>query len=389
MTINVHGIKTPPELIIYYGDKSVKNLSEYPCKVIRGGSRRIGLPDARRIYHVELQNLKTYTTYYFRVGDEKGALSEEFSFRTLPEESPLVFVEGGDWENTPKALLLAKKAASFSPHAVLLGGDYPSDVIAKEDYQRWDLWLSTYFETMRTKNGHLIPMIMAIGNHEVIGGFGKTEKEIPFFLNYFKQGETQKSFFSLSLGKDRHLFVLDSGHASSHGGEQLAWLSKELEKVAQKKVKMALYHVPLYPSIRFVKKNMVYRSLCGLVEACAGKSSAGKLFSYESSQGRKFWLPLFDKYHLTCAFEHHDQTLKRTKLLKNDKEDPKGTLYLGDGAWGAEFQYHPIQGYFHSYFANLMGKVHFFWIVHVDKQKIIYTAMDESGKILDQFIQKI
>jgi hypothetical protein len=35
--------------------------------------------------------------------------------------------------------------------------------------------------------------------------------------------------------------------------------------------------------------------------------------------GRTVWLPIFDKHHLTTAFEHHDHVFKRTKLLRNNQ----------------------------------------------------------------------
>ena len=43
-------------------------------------------------------------------------------------------------------------------------------------------------------------------------------------------------------------------------------------------------------------------------------------------------MPLFDNYHLTAAFEHHDHAFKRTHLLRANQTDPGGTLYLGDGS---------------------------------------------------------
>jgi hypothetical protein len=230
--------------------------------------------------------------------------------------------------------------------------------------------------------------VLAIGNHEVVGGFDQDQKKAPFFFHYFPQANQGKSYFSLSFGENAQLFVLDSGHTASHEGEQLQWLKEVLNDSKEARVKMALYHVPLFPSIRFTDKGLAYRFVKGVARFC-NLPNTEKLYSPKSEAGRKYWLPLFFQHGLTVAFEHHDQALKRTKLLKNYREDPLGTLFLGDGGWGPKVQYQTIQGFFHSYFARLRGKVHFFWSVAIEEDVIVYHAITHSGKIIDAFTQKI
>lgn len=328
--------------------------------------------------------------YYFTIGNASRGFSPEASFETIPlENAPLVFIEGGDWDITPEASLLAAKAGELRPHALLLGGDYPSTENLLDDYRRWDTWLDTYSQYLKTPEGRLIPLVMALGNHEVPGGFDCPREYVPFFFHLFPQGNEGKSYFSLSFGKRVQLLVLDSGHVASHSGEQRDWLERELQKHLHTPIRMALYHVPLFPSIRFIERNALYSSFYKLVKICKGKHAASCLLSPKSLEGRRHWLPLFDKYGLTVAFEHHDQTLKRTKLLRYGKEDPQGTLYLGDGGWGPKVQFHPIQGFFHSYFARLKGLIHFFWIVQIEEHRIVYSAMTASGTIIDYFVQNI
>lgn len=74
---------------------------------------------------------------------------------------------------------------------------------------------------------------------------------------------------------------------------------------------IALYHAPLYPS-------------------------ADPYYDPLATKLREAWLKIFDDYHFTTAFENHDHAYGRTKLLRNDKEDESGTLYIGDGAWGVD-----------------------------------------------------
>lgn len=392
ITVNVHGLKTPADLFIHYDTRPCLALGgPYAYKCAASGRLLSFLPGERRLYQIELTDLDPGQTYYFAIGDDYlHFYSREFQFKTIPDDgSPLLFVEGGDWENTAEAAALAKQAASLSPLAALLGGDYPSQVFSAKDYRKWDAWLDVYQETMVTPEGNLIPMVMAIGNHEVVGGFGKQKEHAPFFFHYFKQGETGESYFSLPFGKHMHLFVLDSGHTTSQSGKQKEWLTGELQKHQHIPIKMAIYHVPLFPSIHFSEKDLAYRSFYGLVKCLKGKIIADKLFSKESLEGRRHWLPLFDQYALSVAFEHHDQTLKRTKQLRNGREDSQGTLFLGDGGWGSVIQYHPIQGYFHRIFAYLQGKEHFFWLVEARSDSIHYQAMDASGKVLDHYLQPI
>lgn len=390
ITFNVHGINLPSEITVYYDTKPHgRQLSSYSFFKRGEEITSLSLPDGRKLYQIELTALSPGTSYYCMIGDRFRTYGKEISFRTIPEKGTLVFVEGGDWENTPQAQKVAEQAAKCNPVAVLLGGDYPSQVFGTADFEKWDIWLDTYTEKMVTEQGHLIPMVMAIGNHEVIGGFGQTKEQAPFFFHYFCQGDTQKSYFSLPFGERVRVFVLDSGHTSLHDGEQLEWLANELACSDHFPIKMALYHVPLFPSIRFSKKNMFYRVAFGLVSCIKDRPAALKLYSKESALGRKYWLPLFDQYELTVAFEHHDQALKRTKCLRFRKEDPFGTVYLGDGGWGSEYQYAPIQGYFHQYFSALQGKKHFFWKVVVEEDRITYEAISALGNVIDRFCQPL
>ena len=376
IVINIHGIETPDDLTLYYDTHShLGKFEEYSQRATAKGSTAYMLPDERKLYHLLLSDLLPDTSYFFTVdGVEKR-------FRTLPKKGPLCFVEGGDWENAKKGEVLAIEAAKKNPHALWLGGDYPSHVFGWRDYKKWDEWLDIYTKTMISKEGNLIPLVAAIGNHEVI------RQRAPFYFHYFHQGDQDKSYFSMPLGNFARLFVLDSGHLASHDGEQKKWLQKELERSTEK-IKIALYHVPLYPSVRTGKKEIFYYALQGILKRFSPKISE-KLFSELSPEGMMHWLPLFDHHGLTCAFEHHDQALKRTKLLFEGKEDPDGTLYLGAGCFASGVQVFPVQGFFQNHFAFLKGKVQFFWFVEMEEGQITYQAINAEGVAIDHFVQKL
>jgi len=343
----------------------------------------------REIFSFYLKNLKENTKYYFIVGHPDIGYSEEKAFRTL-EKNPknLRIIEGGDWELTEKAKTLAEVAICYDPQVLWLGGDYPRNVNGLEDYEKWDEWLDVYESTMITSDRCLVPMVMAIGNHEVIGGYNQHRANSPFYFRYFPQNEKKQSFFLKRFG-DIVLFVLDSGHVASHEGSQSKWLEANLIKYKDYPIKMAMYHVPIYPSVRFVEENFYYRFFYWLLGLAGKNDDSSHLLSVPSQEGKKTWLPLFDKYKITTAFEHHDQTLKRTRPLRNDKINLDGTIYLGDGGWGAEIQVPPIQTYFSPLFAKSMGYVSFFWLVDIKEDRIIYKAISAKGHVLDEYMQKI
>lgn len=71
----------------------------------------------------------------------------------------------------------------------------------------------------------------------------------------------------------------------------MTWLEDKLS-VNNRPNKLAVYHVPLYPSFRPYDTAL-------------------------SAEMREKWGPVFDKYSLTVALENHDHDYKRTKPLKN------------------------------------------------------------------------
>src|SRR5690606_36292065 len=110
--------------------------------------------------------------------------------------------------------------------------------------------------------------------------------------------------FVRSLGGLASLVVLDTSHIQPHAA-QAAFLDDALVKARNKPFSFALYHVPLFPSVRHFDKG-------------------------PSDEGRRHWLPLFDQHALTVAFENHDHALKRTPPLKGGVP-AAGTLPLSGG----------------------------------------------------------
>ena len=237
-----------------------------------------------------------------------------------------------------------------------MGGDiaYAGDL--PTNYAKWDAWLDHWETNMVTPAGYTIPMVLAIGNHEVRGGTATSPTNAQFYLRYFAQNG-ERTYYSRTFGKNLALFLLDSGHLSPQGGEQSAWLDAELSVRNEVPTKFAVYHVPLYPSARAFE-------------------SGGPV------QGRQAWLPIFDKHHLTTAFEHHDHAFKRTQLLRENKPDPKGTLYLGDGCWGQSAR--KVDAQLRWYQVKSASLQHF-WCVDVSPKRVEYRAVNKAGQVFDVY----
>jgi len=249
-------------------------------------------------------------------------------------------------------------------HEVLfaaIGGDVAYVDAFITCYRRWDWWLDQW-EAAVTPLGYSVPVIMAIGNHEA-GGFSLSKTDVPYFLKYFVHEPFQSdplelnTYHSHIIGDNTILVSLDSGIVSDPGGEQSTWLEEQLITNVNKTNKYALYHVPLYPSIRPYSDK-------------------------QSTAARKAWQPIFDTYGLTIGFENHDHGYKRTFPLKNNTENSNGTLYMGDGAWGVKRTGQTPR----PYIAKSMSEW-FILVVQSTANATYIDARNEDDVVIDSAIQ--
>ena len=317
------------------------------------------LADRRRVHQVVLRNLLPDTVYSFVAGDAVSGLSHEYSFRTAPDAGqPLTFVSGGDMGVGNGARELLAQAAAQSPLFGLIGGDLAYANGIPENYELWDRWLKNWQEAMVTPDNRLVPMVLAVGNHDV--DKSADPPTAPFYFRYFPQGGD--SYFSRRVGANLALLVLDSGHLVPHGGAQATWLAAQLETSRAVPFRLAAYHVPLYPGYR-------------------------PLSTKRSRLGRRHWGRLFDQFGLTAAFENHDHMLKRSKLLRGGEVATDGTLYLGDGCFGRTSRIvkgpRQVDRSRRRYLETATTGSHF-WRVDVTEVEVRYVALDAEGKVLDE-----
>lgn len=314
--------------------------------------------DRRACYMACLKDLKPGETYYFVAGDEENGFTKERSFRTLRGgDAPLRFINGGDMGTSPRTEKLLKLAGEVDPEFGVIGGDIPYSNGLLAEYGDWEKWFANWDKYMVGKDGRMIPIVAAIGNHEVNRYESENfELRSPDYYSLLgRQGDMP--YFSRKFGDNVVFFLLDSGHLCPHEGTQTTWLEQEFEKYRDVKWKFAAYHVPLYPT---------YRPYDG----------------EGSKKGRTYWGPLFDKYGLTVGFEHHDHVFKRTKPIKGEQVVDKGTIYVGDGAFGVDPR--KFQDEQRPY-DEKRGSIAHFWVVDVTSKKVSLKAIDEDGKTIDSF----
>jgi acid phosphatase type 7 len=358
ITVNYQTLGRAPESLVLYDTVPRGGRPEAYRYRAYGTAHRIDQhPENREIHWVELKPLKPGEAYYFVAGDAAGGFSPERKFRTIPAgREPIRFVTGGDMGTDAYFLPLLRQAALQQPLFGVVGGDIAYENGELRNWPRWDAWLDGWQNEMVTPDGFTIPMVLGIGNHEVKGGLSIIGGKAPHYFGYFAQ-EPNTSYFSRTFGKNVAIYCLDSGHMAPHGGEQSAWLDETLTAHAAIPFKFAVYHVPFYPS---------HREYNGVL----------------SIAGRSYWLPLFDKHRLTAGFENHDHTFKRTPLMKQNRPDPSGTLYLGDGCWGRPPR--TVNAVRRWYEVKAAPLPHF-WRVDVSSRGVEYRAINQNGQIFDVF----
>jgi hypothetical protein len=318
------------------------------------------LPDKHLIHITELKGLKPNTIYEFKIGNRDGVSK----FKTMPSalESPIRFVVGGDVYHDSLEVLekTNRRAAKESPMFALIGGDIAYAYTARNSArpQRWLEFLTSWSKTMITPEGLMIPIIPAVGNHDVNRKAQSPEEKGRYFYSLFAMPGAA-GYNVLDFGRYMTILLLDSGHAQPVSGAQTDWLRHALALRNEIPHKFALYHVPAWPSV---------------------KDATDKT----SVQIRLHWVPIFEKYGLDVAFENHNHAYKRTpKIYQGQVDQDRGVLYLGDGAWGVDKVRTPKLSENEWYLAKTAKERHFI-LVTLDGRERHFLAINADGAIFDE-----
>lgn len=315
-------------------------------------------PSGHLIHSIELKQLKPDSIYRFKIATD----DEWYRFRTMPLDlgSEVRFIVGGDMYHDAIADMVktSKQAACSDPHFAVIGGDiaYVYGKGREPRFHRWIEWIQAWHRHMITSAGISIPVMAAIGNHDLPGGFDQNSSAAKEFSQLFPLAQG-RIYGALDFRGYLSLFLLDSGHANAIAGAQTAWLSRSLAERERIPSKFAFYHVPAYSAIRPFKN------------------------SY-STAIRKHWSPLFERGGINIAFEHHDHTYKRTYPLLKNRVSSHGVIYMGDGGWGADKARKPRRRKRPFYLAKTLPLRHFI-VVHMKEGQKWVEAIDEDGNRFD------
>jgi hypothetical protein len=330
------------------------------AKTTRAHVRRVQGVE-RWVYAFELDALEPDAVYAYQVFDADTQLSALRRHKTLPASGPVRLAFGGDAYVTPTTRQIFGQVAKHDAAAFVIGGDLAYGNGQLGNMALWDGFLDFMQDAVARADGTHVPFVIGIGNHEVkrklVGRV--TAADAPWYFAFFSDlsdaDDAREAYFSLPLSDHAALVVLDSGHLTSHEN-QVPFLRKALTAHAARPLKIATYHIPLYPSVRDPDTTTA------------------------AVRGREHWLPLFDEHALTVAFENHDHALKRTPRMRGGKPHEAGTLYLGDGCIG-NHEREPDAS--RAYLAKTSGKFHV-WIADLQAGGLKARAIAPDGAQLDE-----
>ncbi len=325
-------------------------------------------PSSLQIRRVELTGLQPATTYEFGIGRRVEKPTDGWRFRTMPSslETGIHFVAGGDmmhrrsWMEQMSAI-----AAKLDPDFALFGGDlaYANGELAT----RWVDWHGAWMERGMAGDRRLIPIVVAIGNHEVRGGYhGKIPDDAPYFYSFFQLPE-DRSYYALDFGNYLSLIVLDTDHTQPIAGAQTEWLQRTLAARTNQQFLFACYHYPAYGTTK-------------------SPEDGTPLDAKRAIAVREHWVPFFERYGVTALLEHDHHNYKRThRILHHQRDDEHGLLYLGDGAWGVETRTvpDPADAW---WLARAEPRRHLWHIALAADGGAALRAIDADGAVFDEVV---
>lgn len=281
-----------------------------------------------------IKGLEPGTTYEFFVLEEQNVRS----FSTMPQEANdtiRIAFAGDSRRFTFWFEELTQTIGEFNPHLLVGKGDYVAceGIVSTENTDKWLYFLRALEANLVNENGHMIPFILAMGNHEVDTGFQYNQPNEPEEAEYMwhlfaspRLLEPEDNFYgALEVSNYLQILFLDSIHTAPIGGDQTEWLRATIDDT--KTHIIPVYHSAVFPS--------------------------SKPFNSQwKVEIRELWLPLFHENNVRVVMEACDHTYKRTVPIAFSRELPAGTenyirletgylfekesgmIFFGDGGWG-------------------------------------------------------
>jgi myo-inositol-hexaphosphate 3-phosphohydrolase len=325
----------------------------------------------RYVHRVELTGLEPDATYEIRT----SPAVEPYRFRTLPAQAsrPIRFAAGGDVRHDAEWMArTGRHAAAYDLDFVVWGGDLAYGDGRPDRAYRWHEWFEAIHTAMSTPDRRLVPVLPAIGNHEVNGSYhhriadyrqdDATRNRIAPFFYPLLASPGQPGYRAIDAGDYLSVILLDTDHTNPVDGAQTRWLARALAEREGVTHVLPVYHVPAYPSVR----------------AFDGRVSA---------RVREHWVPLFERHGVRFVFEAHDHVYKRTHPMRGGvRDDQDGIVYLGDGAWGVGVR--PIgrdQGGMKAPYLARAESVRHFILGEIEGPDLRFAMIDEDGELFDEY----
>eukprot|EP00397_Hematodinium_sp_SG-2012_P005326 GEMP01005344.1.p1 GENE.GEMP01005344.1~~GEMP01005344.1.p1 ORF type:complete len:683 (+),score=113.16 GEMP01005344.1:47-2095(+) len=327
--VNAHFPFELTSVVVHACDKSSDTCVTAPARPYENSHRWV--------YSALVSNLHANKVYNYTIEvvdkDDEHATNitaSDYWFRTTGPSKPVRVAIGGNLGANDDVERLLRLAAPDSLDAVIIGGNVAFDNGLPQCYCVWDAVLSRYEGVARH-----VPLAVAVGNHDAgLNAFQylTVNRELPFFafMPMHKQPDVlgkvesqvpslkhRRTYHAHKIGA-LHMLMLDTGYVETPA-QQLTWMQNITDTQrasSEKMLHVPAYHNPMYPSI----------------------GSWGDARGPQRLRSR--WVASgFFPDHFPFAFEHHLDTFKKTLALnKNDqvaREGENGTVYFGDGKWGA------------------------------------------------------
>lgn len=342
----------------------------YPIRNIEKGGQR-------NIHIALIDGLSPDSSYNISVS-YNGAVQANYTYITLPTDTntrAITIAAGGDVGANQLHQKMSSLIAKSSPDVIYVGGDLSYDNNIRHCYYIWDGFLKP-LENIGHQIGRLVPMIFSVGNHDVgLNDYARRETVIdedgPLYFSWFAQSTimsgTNKSITPIKsrtpyqhhiLG-DTVLLSLDTGYVAKMEGAQSQFIANISMQYPNHR-KIAGYHKPLFSPCTIKMRN-----------------------NTENFIGKTAFVKMFDQYNFTLALENHSHTFKRTKPLKNNKVDPQGTVYIGEGCWAIKPSV--CEASDENGFMEVMdNSLNHFWILNVQKGQVVARAYNQQGGVIDQ-----
>jgi acid phosphatase type 7 len=328
----------------------------------------------RTVRRAVVRGLQPDALYELRVGSDGPV----YQYRSLPSRltRPVRFATGGDTQYSMEAFGTTNRVvAAHDLDFVVFGGDLSYANGDPRNAHRKEGWFETVTRTLITPENRLIPVLVAIGNHEVwesrrldadvdVEGFkaewGLAERQATYFEPLFAFPRA-RFHDVLDFGDYLSIVALDSDHMTDVIGAQTDWLRETLATRADRAHVFPVYHQPAYPSVR-------------------------RFDGTTSTRIRENWVPLFERHGVRLVFENHDHAYKRTVPLRGGAAATDGVVYLGDGAWGVGTREIGRDQGGPAWYLASSASVNHGIVVTLDGPAAHVRVVDREGRTIDEYL---